>query len=155
MDSRMGMSQLQTIKIDGMSREETTVRSLTPPEGHEDERLESSAVGISRLDPRSGTRRVALCGRRGVRTAVPALARGRTSLHGPQRDRRARSPAAQTLSELRVRAGRHPCPHRDTGKGVRRICGARARRCDRANGPSSVHWYLVAEAGEIKLLRET
>src|SRR6266403_4748960 len=75
MDSRMGMSQLQTIKIDGMSREETTVRSLTPPEGHEDERLESSAVGISRLDPRSGTRRVALCGRRGVRTAVPALAR--------------------------------------------------------------------------------
>jgi len=46
----------------------------------------------------------------------------------------------ETLSELRVRAGRYPCPHRDAGKDVRRICGARTCRSDRANAPSTLYW---------------
>src|ERR1700694_4312097 len=29
---------------------------------------------------------------------------------------------------------------RNTGKDFRRVSGARTRRCDRTNGPSSVHW---------------
>jgi len=31
-------------------------------------------------------------------------------------------------------------PNRDAGKDVCRVRGARARRCDGAHGPSSVHW---------------
>src|SRR5258708_25086944 len=87
------------------------VRSPTPPGGNEDETLESSAVGLSRLGPSSGTRCVALCGRRGIRTAVPALARGRTSLQGSTRDHHARSQVARDLSEPPVRAGRYSHPH--------------------------------------------
>jgi len=36
-----------------------------------------------------------------------------------------------------------------------RVCGACARRCDRATLHQLFTGYLVAEAGEIKLLRET
>src|ERR1700722_2958119 len=99
----MGTSQLQMITIDGMPRDEVGSFTLKL-KGHEDERLESSAVGLSRLGSRSGTRCVALCGRRGVRTAVPALARGRTSLQRPPRDCRACSQATRNLSQLRIRA---------------------------------------------------
>ena len=151
----MGMSQLQTIKIDGMSREETTVRSLTPPEGHEDERLESSAVGISRLDPRSGTRRVALCGRRGVRTAVPALARGRPRYTG-------RSEIAALVRQLLKLYPNfvfapddiHVLIETPEKAFAEYVAHARAA----ATGRMAHHLftgYLVAEAGEIKLLRET
>jgi hypothetical protein len=46
-------------------------------------------------------------------------------------------------------------PDRDAGQDLRRVCRKWARRGDRANGSYLFTGYLVAEAGRIKLLRES
>src|SRR4051794_39884972 len=52
----------------------------------------------------------------------------------------------ETLSQLRVRAGRDPCAHRYARTDVRRVCSARVRRHDGQNLPSAVHWVPSGRA---------